>query len=328
MTEAGGHVEFIGVGKPEVVKKEHPVVGAVKKAVAGWWERVGPGSIEHAFVDAHRNILKHIDGEDRQQAFAQSAETWRRVGTWLGYGATAVDFGVGGLGLVLLKTGWQVPDYGLSATNALARFAGRRFGGDVERVYANFFRAPQSIMSQGSDVVTAFEDRRKRFAGRAAALVPGAFGIGVLAAGGPAHLASGVGAKVVELFGIVGVHGQNYVASGKASEHAKAVGGALGKGAEVAVKYAAEHPEEIRKTMETVEDMRIRRERERVLQETARRQAAERAFERRYQDWLEGMSPNLKAFYRDSHSTPSRAEFMKETGDKGPVVDEPKKQRQ
>lgn len=315
MTESVGNVEYVGIGKPEPMEsaREHPAVKAVKGALRSWWERVGPGGVEKSWVNAHKNILKHIDGDGRQQAFARSEQIWRRIGKALGVTSTVLDFGIGGLGLVLLAKGWQKPSYGVRATDALARFAGSRIHSNLEGFYATLFNVPASIVHQGSGAEANFKTQRGRLVGRAAALVPGAAGIGVLIAGGPAHLASGIGAKVIELFGTVGVHGGNYVASGKASEHAKTVGGALGKGAEAAVKYAAEHPGEIRKTMRTVEEIRKDREREGVAQELRRKREAEAQLQREYTMWMDSLDGSLRSYYEQNHQwPPPMADFLKE----------------
>ena len=335
MTEAGGNVEFIGVGKPEPVEstREHPAVKAVKGALTSWWERVGPGSVEKSFILAHDRILTRIEGEDRKKAFAKSSEAWRKVGKGVGIAATGLDFGVSGLGLLTFRNANRVP---LRTEDFFYKHIIQRFRSPgLEELYATV----TTPVGLSSSVVTAIINRQRfpdqlsatektrEQVGRIIASMPliGAGGIGVL--GGPAHLLSHVAAGAVGLGGegvaIVG----NYVASGKAAEHAKKVGESLGKGTEVAVKYAAEHPEEIRKTMRTVEDIRKDRERERAWQEMSKQRAAEAAFEKRYQGWLAGMDGNLKAFYRDSHITPTREEFMKQTGDNGAVAEEPRKKK-
>ncbi|MBI3343177.1 hypothetical protein HY032_03395 [Candidatus Gottesmanbacteria bacterium] len=302
MTEGGTRVEYVGVGKPERGGEIHPAVRAVKGALAGWWERVGPGSVEKSWVDAHGRILGRIEGEERKQIFARSAQTWRKIGKTLGVASTVVDFSVGGLGIFLSVKGFQQPN-------------------EVQAVgIASLFGLTRFVSFGGGDS----EERRRKTLAKIVPGIPLVGSLGSLVGTGPAHIVSRLTARAAGLIGQAGAAGGNYVASGKAGEHAKKVGGALEKGATAAVKYAAQHPEEIRKTMETVEDMRRRRERERVLQESARQRAAEAAFDQRYQEWLAGMDPNLKAYYRDSHIKPSHEEFMKQTGDKGPVVEVPK----
>lgn len=318
MTEGATNVEFVAAAMPERKEEMNPAVRIVKGALSSWWERVGPGSVEKSWVAAHRNILKHIDGEERQQAFDQSAETWRRIGKALGYTSTALDFGIGGLGMVLSIRGWRNPRRVEGALYSVLRFVGSTpRTALIHNFYHGLVPRDDSLVGEALQQILP---RRERV-GRGASVVTGIGSLGVLSGLGPAHALSRLAAGVAGKAGEVGAHTGNYVASGKASEHAKKVGGALGKGATAAVTYAAEHPDEIRKTMRTVEEIRKDREQERVLQETSRRQEAQRAFERRYQDWVQGMDPNLKAYYRDSHITPSHEEYMKQTGDKGAVVE-------
>lgn len=305
MTETGGSsVEYIAVGKPEAGKEVRPVVGAVQKAVAGWWERVGPGGVEKSWVNAHKNILKHIEGEDRQKAFEKSAEGWRKTGKILGIASTVVDFSIGGLGIVLMGKGLR----NLGQTEGLvfrtAKFLGSRLkNSNIPRLYANLYG--------GLNIEQ--EKRRIRNVGRLASAVPGAASLGILLGAGPAHMMGGIGAKVIELFGTVGAHGGNYVASGKASEHAKAVGGALGKGATMAAKYAAEHPEEIRKTVRTVDEISRQRERDRELRAHAQKLEAEAQLQREYNMWMDSLDGSLRSYYEQNHQwPPPMADFMKE----------------
>lgn len=91
MTELAGNMEYIGTGRPEVVKEAHPAVKAVKGTLAGWWERVGPGSVEDHFIKAHENILSTLNADQRKEVFAREAENWRKTGKALGIAATVVD---------------------------------------------------------------------------------------------------------------------------------------------------------------------------------------------------------------------------------------------
>ncbi|MEK9143297.1 MAG: hypothetical protein AAB481_01560 [Patescibacteria group bacterium] len=303
MTE-GENVEYIGIGKPEVAKETHPAVKAVKGALAGWWERVGPGGVEKSWVAAHKNILKHIEGEDRKKAFEKSAEGWRRTGKIVGVASTVVDFSIGGLGIVLMGKGLR----NLYLTEGLvyrtAKFLGSRLkNSNIPILYANLYK----------DLNDDQEKRRLKNVGRLVSVVPGAASLGILLGAGPAHMMGGIGAKVVELFGTAGAHGGNYVASGKASEHAKAVGGALGKGAEAAVKYAAEHPEEIRKTLRTVDDISRQRKLDEEYRAQTQKLEAERQLQREYNMWMDSLDGSLRSYYEQNHQwPPPMADFMKE----------------
>lgn len=302
MTELGGNVEYVGIGRPEAGKEAHPAVKAVKGALAGWWERVGPGSVEKSWVTAHRNILEHIDGEDRKKAFEKSAEGWRRTGKIVGVASTVVDFSIGGLGIVLMGQGLRNPGRAEGLIDSTTRFLGTR-NSQIRSLYANIYRGLSGPQS----------DQRIRNVGRLVSVVPGAASIGILLAGGPTHIAGGMAAKTAEFFGTVGVEGQNYVASGKAGEHAKAVGGALGKGATIAAKYAAEHPEEIRKTVRTVNDISRQRELDREYRAQTQKLEAERQLQREYNMWMESLDGSLRSYYEQNHQwPPPMADFLKE----------------
>lgn len=303
MTELGGNMEYIGIGKPEAGKEAHPAVKAVKGALTGWWERVGPGSVEKSWVDAHKNILQHIDGEDRQKAFEKSAEGWRRTGKIVGVASTVVDFSIGGLGIVLMGRGLRNP---VKVEDLFTRTAGF-LGSKVNTLIPTWY---QKLFEGLADEPL---NQRRKVIGRLEAGVPGAASIGILLAGGPTHIAGGMAAKTAEFFGTIGVEGQNYVASGKASEHAKAVGGALGKGATIAAKYAAEHPEEIRKTVRTVDEISRKRERDRELRAQAQKLEAERQLQREYNMWMESLDGSLRSYYEQNHQwPPPMADFLKE----------------
>ncbi|MBI4066283.1 hypothetical protein HY411_01060, partial [Candidatus Gottesmanbacteria bacterium] len=241
MTEGETPVVSVGVGKPEQGGETHPAVRVVKGALAGWWERVGPGSLEKSFVAAHDRILTRIEGEDRKKAFAKSAETWRKVGKGIGITATGLDFGLAGLGLLTFRNANRVP---LLTEDFFYRHIIQRFHSPgLERMYATITTpvddSPVAIFivdrRRHAQYLPMTETTRERV-GRIIAAMPliGAGGIGVL--GGPAHLLSHVAAGAVGLGGEGVAIAGNYVASGKAAEHAKKVGGALEKGATAAVK--------------------------------------------------------------------------------------------
>ncbi|MBI5620564.1 class I SAM-dependent methyltransferase [Candidatus Gottesmanbacteria bacterium] len=99
MGEQGVDVQYVGIGKPDEFKpivggvgimepenkaqdETHPAVGAVKRMVGAWWERVGPGGVEKSWVSAHKNILSHIKETERYAAFEKTEETWRKVGNF------------------------------------------------------------------------------------------------------------------------------------------------------------------------------------------------------------------------------------------------------
>lgn len=309
MEEMRGNEVYVGMGKPDGGKPvdrevhEHPAVQAVKKTLGAWWERVGPGGVEKQWVNAHKNILKHIDGEERQKAFEKSAEMWRKTGKFFGIASTVVDFSLSGLGLVVMGRGLKSPIEAEKVVSNAAAALGVAIDSRIPTGYQRVVGA-----SAEDD-----QNPRRKLVGTLESSVPGVISLGTLAVGGPMHATWGLAARVVELFGTVGVHGQNYVASGKAGEHARAVGGAVNKGVSTATKYAAEHPDEIRKTLETVETIRERRVLDKRHQETIRKQEAEAQLQREYTMWMGAMDPSLRSYYEQNHQwPPPMAKFLQE----------------
>lgn len=324
MSEIGPQVEYVGLGKPDVgtpggvlpdmpkpveqKKTEHPAVGAVKKTITAWWERVGPEGVEKSWVNAHKNILKHIDGEERQKAFEKTAGTWRNIGKIVGWTSTVIDFGVSGFGLVLGISGWRNPKGAVDTTTSLLTWISGR-DGDTVRKFTGFFDVPESVKNKGEDAINAYKKQRDTLGGRVVSTIPGIAGGGMLFTGGLSHFGAGLTAKVVELFGVVGAHGSNYVASGNAGEHAKIVGKIVEKSAQ----YALEHPEEIRKTVRTVEQIRRDRIHDQEMKEMRRKQEAEARLQREYNMWMNAMDPGERSWYEQNHQwPPPMAKFLQE----------------
>lgn len=133
---------------------------------------------------------------------------------------------------------------------------------------------------------------------------------GILAlSSGPGHWLAHLAAGGKEQFGKMKARTNNYVDSGKAAEHAKAVGKTLGDAAKSTARYVAEHPDEIRKTVETVS--RVKRQNAESAQKVAeaKQKAADIALEKEYQDWI-AHHPD-KAYYEESGEPyPSKAEYV------------------
>lgn len=301
-------VEYIGIGKPEIEKGSHPVVEKLHQALGRWWERVGPKSVEKSWVAAHGRILNRIDGEERKQAFEKSAETWRKVGKGLGIASTAVDFSLAGLGVFLSVSGWRngPRTAELLDTHFIRPLAMTRLS-FITRLYDSLLRVQTAETPTGTRYT--LPDNRPDQVGKAVSVLPAIGSLGILGATGPAHIASRVAARVAGIAGQGIAGGGNYVASGKAKEHAEA----FGKGIGSVAKYAAEHPEEVRKTFETVERVRRENEQHREAMEKLRKDAEARELKRQYDEWLKGMDPGLKAFYVNSNTwPPPMSEMLKE----------------
>lgn len=323
MEHNGEHpVEYIGVGKPEIEKRSHPVVEKVHQALGRWWERVGPGSVEKSWVAAHGRILNKIDGEDRKQAFEKSTETWRKVGKGLGIASTAIDFSLAGLGVFVSVSGWRngPRTAELLDTHFIRPLAGSRLS-FITRLYDGLLRVQTAQAANGT--AYTLPDNRPDQVGKAVSVLPAIGSLGILGATGPAHIASRVAARVAGIAGQGIAGGGNYVASGKAKEHA----GKIGKGVGSVAKYAAEHPEEVRKTFETVE--RVKRENEQHKEAMARlqREEAQRRLKQEYDEWLKGIDPGIKAFYKNSNTWPPPMETMMQERSRQSNTQQPRNRR-
>lgn len=316
MTEQGSPVEFVGIGKPDGLPtvepldkardETHPAVGAVKQAVAGWWERVGPGGVEKQWVSAHKNILANIKETERYAAFDATAETWRKVGKFFGIASTVVDFSVSGVGLVSMGYGLWNPG---RITNTL--------GALVENSNNAWLKSQFGALSgeAGSDVLSRAADRtkilqRSKMIGRAASLVPGVGAAGIALGVGPAHNTWSLGAKVAEFFGVAVAKAENYVGTGKAAEHAEAVGEVLDKGFKVIAKNPEIVPEKYRKTVEIIAEASEKEEQARKAAELQRRIQEKANLQREYQTWKDTMDPGEKSYF-DQNGGATMDDFLK-----------------
>lgn len=323
MTELGGNMEYIGIGRPEAAKEAHPAVKTVKGALAGWWERVGPGSVEHHLIKAHENILTTLNADQRKEVFAREAENWRKTGKALGIAATVVDTALLGAGAGLAFIGWKNPDVG---ANLYTSFAGKIIdrliplqGNSIAKSALSFmlkpFEATGMRVEDDSWIIDriALTDQSADKIGKSIGVSPAVVSLGILFGSGPGHWLAHLAVNAQENVGKAKAHALNYVDSGKAGEHAKAVGGALGKGATMAAKYAAEHPEEIRKTVRTVNDISRQRELDREYRAQTQKLEAERQLQREYNMWMESLDGSLRSYYEQNHQwPPPMADFMKE----------------
>ena len=299
-------VEYIGVGKSE--KPNHPLVKGVRTAVENWWMRVGPGSVEKSWVRAHERIMERLDKQERKEAFAMSSNKWKRFGKVMGIAATGVDFGLAGLSIFIGIKGWKQPLKTENSFYSLFRAAGLRVPliGRAHDFYHDILPRDDSVLEE------AFTATHKRRSTMGSVLATGALGSGSLGlvAGGPAHTATQLAAKAAEFAGRRGANTANYIDSGKAAEHSKTIGKALAKGVDSAAKFAMDHPEEIRKTVVTVDEINRRRAREKELIEREKQEMRQAELNRQYQAWLADMDPSLKSYYKQTDSWPPSIEQM------------------
>ncbi|MDP1722154.1 MAG: class I SAM-dependent methyltransferase [Candidatus Gottesmanbacteria bacterium] len=316
MGEQSTDIQYVGVGKPEefkpIVRGEgeatHPAVGAVKRMVAGWWERVGPGGVEKSWVNAHKNILANIKETERYAAFEKTGETWRKVGKFFGIASTVVDFSLSGLGLVLMGKGLQNP---LQTENVIDGKIGKSNINWLQNFYYRL-QMGKHWKTPLKNIPNDYIDKHLPTLGVAESLVPGVGGVGIALGVGPAHISLRLGAKVAEFFGVAAAKVEDYIGSGRLAEHAKAVGEVLDKGVRVAAKNPDLVPEKYRKTVQTIAEMR--EDEERIQKEQGLRNSMEEKGRRQgeYKAWTEGMDQGLRSYYEQSGQwPPSMEDYLK-----------------
>lgn len=313
-----------GSGKPEQTtppkKEESKLVRGVKKALNNWLDRIGPKGIENHFVKAHENILKTLNNEERIKTYEQAGTKWKKWGKALGITATVLDAGLAGLGIGITRNWIGNPDVGRKTVELIdlsTRNPKDVFDAHPSPLRQKYLQLATNIFPGGVvpnnlfDNMTAITDEH-HFASRVGtitALIPGFATLFPIFGGGPIHTLAHVAAFSAEAIGKLQARGHNYVDSGKAAEHAKKVGGAIGKAATETAKYATEHPEQIISAVETAN--RIHRDNTESAQKiaAAKQKAADIALEKEYQDWI-AHHPD-KAYYENSGVPyPSKAEYV------------------
>lgn len=352
MTESSPTAVFYGSAKAEQVnppKKESKFVSGVRKAIESWIERIGPKSVEKHFVKAHENVLATLNSDQRKEVFAKEAEKWRKWGKTIGITATVVDTGLSALGFGLAFTGIKNPNIGAqiyldivkkSFALSLADNPNMTPGAVLSLINNKYIDTPGIT---DSTTTTEFinglqlNPATMRERGLQMAFIPGIASITSTLGIGPAHMLAHIAGFSAEQVGKMKARTHNYVDSGKAAEHAKAVGKTLGDAAKSTVKYVAEHPDEIRKTVESVN--RVKRqnaESTQKLKETQQK-AADIALEKEYQDWI-SHHPDKTYYEQSGHPYPSKADYVakkneeeakrkanKEAEARGVAKDSPKK---
>lgn len=322
MTETPSPV-FYASAKPEqqaATKPEQPkAVSGVRRAVDRWLDRIGPKNIENHFIKAHENVLATLDSDQRKEVFAREAEKWQKAGKRWGIAATVIDSALIGAGAGLSFIGWNKPEIGanlysdisVGLIQKLLPHQEKPFVSPVISFLLKPFRATGVDFTSGTPVVDtiALQEDYHQYIGRTINMAPAVASLGILIGSGPGHWLAHLAAGGKEHVGKMRAKTQNYVDSGKAAEHANKVGNALGKAATETAKYVAEHPDEIRKTVETVN--RVKRENAQSAQKIAEAQqkAADIALEKEYQDWV-AHHPD-KAYYEQSGLPyPSKTEYV------------------
>lgn len=314
-----------GSGKPEQPAAPKPeksnAVSGVRKAVDAWLDRIGTKNVEKHFVEAHERILATLDSDQRKEVFAKDAERWRKTGKALGIAATVIDTGLSAYGFGLSFFGLSHPERGAQVYEDIIKRSLELRAQDnpnivpgalIARVNPRHFDIPEIKDDTNIlDIINnlTLKSTAVRGIGTKIALIPGALSSISVLGMGPVHALSHMAAFGAEQIGKIQARTTNYVDSGKAAEHAKKVGNAIGKAATETAKYAAEHPEQIISAVETAN--RIHRDNTESAQKmaAAKQKAADIALEKEYQDWL-AHHPD-KAYYEQSGIPyPSKAEYV------------------
>lgn len=314
MTEAPSPV-FFAQAKPEHITPPKPeqskTVSGVRKAVDKWLERIGPKGVENHFVKAHENVLATLSTDQRKEVFAQEAEKWQKAGRRWGIAATIIDGSLAGLGIGLTVLGLRNPRMALAQAGALPGLLIPRDRQNNYRVWlANTLgKIVPHVDPSNNEIFREANKNALKKSGKFVAITPAIASLGILIGSGPGHWLAHLAAGGMEQIGKMKARTNNYVDSGKAAEHANKVSNALGKAATETAKWAAEHPEEIRKTVETVN--RVKRENSESTQKLkeAQQKAVEAKLEADYKDWI-AHHPDKVYYEQSGQPIPSKADYI------------------
>lgn len=314
MTESPTAV-FYGSAKAEAappLKQESKIVRGIKNVVGTWLDRIGPKNVEKHFIEAHERVLATLDSDQRKEVFTREAEKWQKAGKRWGVAATVIDSALIAVGAGFAFVGIRNPNIcaslyenvvtktfheGVPQDNVGYWFykqiidTASRLGGFPKN---NEFRLDEDIRTQAG-----------RFFG-GMSVIPS---LGILIGSGPGHWLAHLTAGGKEQFGKMKARTNNYVDSGKAAEHAAKVGNAIGKAATETAKYVAEHPDEIRKTVETAN--RVSRQNAESKQKIAeaKQKTADSALEAEYQNWL-AHHPDKIYYEQSGEPMPSKTDYI------------------
>jgi len=293
---------FVGTGKPETPKS--PVTDAVRRAVSSWWERVGPKKIEDRFVQAHEAVLETFSTDERKKAHEKYLPAWKAAGKKWGIAATVIDFSLAGMGVLLSGYGLRNPHgtenlFSHTVIDRLRRF---RITDPLARAYDSIF----TVLNEQPGMAQAMSRYRARRVGNILSILPGLGSLGILLSGGPGHALATFAAITREQSWKALAHTSNYLDSEEAKLHAKKAKEAVGKG----LKYVAEHPDEIRDTIEMVERQKREAATHKQKMQAMREESARAALEREFEAWKADEIARNKAYYELSGTEPTRDSFL------------------
>jgi hypothetical protein len=272
---------------------------------------VGPNDIEKHFVEAHQKVLGTFNSEERRKIYEKTAPRWRTAGKIVGWTATAIDTALAGFGVYLTAQGFQHPeairpglqDFVTTLNTAMVsrdpvhNFISRESERTYKLLYGQNFLHPVDKYPSPRDLKVA----QGLSAGAGAATLVPILGFG------PAHWLGHIIAEVSTGGGKLKAKTANYIDSGKAAEHARKVGSAVGSG----LKYTVEHQDQVTKLVKTAQQVQQEAERHKHQMAAAETQQARMKLEQGYTDWMSSMAASEKAFYTMSNSWPPPIEEYK-----------------
>lgn len=286
---------FVGSSSRETLS--HKVSDRIKSSLSKWWERMGPKPLEDRFVEMHRKVVDAIDDPEKKALIASHAEKWREKGRDMGMTATVIDFAVAGFLSYLSVSGFRDPmgRERFFSHAVVDRLRNSSITNPIARGYDSLLSGTQTE-----------SDRKAASIGRVLSALPAGSALLTILRGGIGHGALLAYTGAMEKGYLASVKLDNYKRSEKFEMHKKAAGNAVGS----ALKYAAEHPDDIRKTIEAVGREKRKNDMHREEVKIMRDAAAQEALKREYEAWKNDEIAKNKAYYDLSGTEPTHEQFL------------------
>jgi len=300
MTETGQ--VFVGTGKPESPK--HTIADAVRQSLSSWWDRVGPKRVEDEFIEAHSRVLSAFTTEDRKRIHENQLPKWKQAGKRWGVAATVIDFGLVALGASVSVSGFRNPmaRERMFSRGVIDMLRNTRLTDPLAKAYDSIFTV---FGDHTQDVAQTIADSRATRVGQILSTLPALGSLATFLRGGLGHGIGFAAAGAKEQTATWNAKLANYTDSGAAKEHAAKIGNAARDG----LKYVVEHPDEIRKTVETLERQKRDAAEHKQKMAATKEAAARAALEREFTQWKTDEIARNKAYYDLSGTEPTREAF-------------------
>lgn len=294
---------LVGIGKPESPK--HSAVDAVKKTLTQWWERVGPARVEKKFIEAHARVRDSFTSEERKNLHDKQLPKWQAAGKRWGIAATVIDFGIVALGATVSTTGLRDPmtRERMFSRGVIDKLRATRFTDPLARAYDSIFTVFGDHTQEAAQKIA---DARAKRVGQILSVFPALGSLATLINSGLGHGIGFAAAGVKEQAAAAHAKIANYTDSGAAKVHAEKIGNAARDG----LKYVVEHPDEIRRTVETIQQQKQKADIHKQTMQESREAAAKAALEREFAEWKADEIAHNKAYYDLSGTEPTRDTFL------------------